>query len=656
VVKNLLLTPEKTFRRKIQEIILARRVEDALSKKEIMALYLNQIYFGQGRYGVVEAARYYFHKELKDLNEGEMAYLGGLPQAPEAISGSSKRGGARLQYVLNQLLANGKIDLATAEKYKDMPVPPYDDAKREPIAPEVVDLVKADLEKRYGAKDLDTMGGEVRVTVRPDMQQLARAALQKKLRAYDAKHGIGAPSRKVAAAKIDDEIAKLGKKLGKGGPKNGGIYPSVVTAVDDAGSAMTVDLGAGPVTMALGADERLNPDKKKPSQRFAPGDVVDVVWGDALKFPSGPEGAVVIIDVKTRDVLALVGGFHVHPGEFNRAVQAKRQAGSTFKPILYAAAIGAKKYTPASIVNDAPDVIGSYKPKDYGNTFQGAVRLRYALAESINTVAVRMCFELGPPVVAAMAHAMGITSDLPDGDADLSVALGSGEVSPLELTNAFATFAAGGKAQPPRIVESINGEVEPPGDVSQAMTPETAYVITDMMRSVLEPGGTGAGAAKDLKVPAVGKTGTSNDKNHHERDAWFMGLTPEYAVGVWVGYDDNRPLGAKQTGGALALPVFVDVINKIGSKGRHFERPAGVVVVKIDKATGLLAPEGAPADSTLEEVFLDGTQPTEVAPTAGEVDTTTFVTDEYGDSDPATPPPDAADSGDDDDAQPVSHP
>jgi penicillin-binding protein 1A len=625
-----------------------------------MALYLNQIYFGQGGYGVVEAARYYFHKELSALNPGEMAYLAGLPQAPEAISGNAARGGLRLQYVLNQLLAHGKIDLATAKKYKDMPVPPFDDERKDPVAPEVVDLVRADLISQYGAKPLDTLGGEVRVTVRPEMQKLARAALQKRLRAYDRSHKIGVPSRKVAADKVDAEIAKLAKKLPKHGPKAGATYPAVITKVSDAG--LTIDLGAGPTTLALGPDERLNPDKKKAAERFARGDVIDVIAGDTPRFPIGPEGAVVIIDVKTRDVLALVGGYHVHPGEFNRAVQAKRQAGSTFKPFVYAAAIGAKKYTPASIVNDAPDVIGTYKPKDYGSTFKGAVRLRYALAESINTVAVRICYELGPAVVAAMAHAMGVESELPDGDNDWSVALGSGEVTPLELTNAFATFAAGGKAQAPHIVHSVNGEILHAEPATQAISPQVAYVVVDMMRSVLEKGGTGAGAAKDLKVPVVGKTGTSNN----ERDAWFVGLTPDYAVGVWVGYDDNRPLGAKQTGGAVSLPVFVDVINQIGSKGRRFDKPTGVVVARIDAATGLLAPEGAPADASLDEVFLDGTQPTEVAPLPGEVDTDTFVTDEYGDvpaassgDDDALPPEEPAGGGpgnDDDDAQPASHP
>jgi penicillin-binding protein 1A len=558
----------------------------------------------------------------------------------------------RLQYVLNQLLAHGKIDLATAEKYKDMRVPPFDDERKDPIAPEVVDLVRADLTATHGPKELDTLGGEVRVTVRPEMQKLARAALQKRLRAYDKKHDIGVVSRKVAPAKIDAEIAKLAKKLPKKGPKAGETYAAVVTRVSDADGAMTIDLGAGPVAMKLERNERLNPDDKKPSARFAPGDVVKVIAGAEPIFPIGPEGAVVIIDVKTRDVLALVGGFHVRPGEFNRAVQAKRQAGSTFKPILYAAAIGDGKYTAASIVNDAPDVIGTYKPKDYGSTFQGSVRLRYALAESINTVAVRICFELGVAAVAEMAHAMGIESELPDRPGDLALALGSGEVTPLELTNAFATFAAGGKAQAPHIVQSVDGELVRPGPTTQAMTPQTAYVVLDMMRSVLEKGGTGAGAGKDLKVPAVGKTGTSNN----ERDAWFIGLTPDYAVGVWVGYDDNRPLGAKQTGGSVSLPVFVDVINQIGSKGRRFDRPSGVVVARIDAATGLLAPEGAPAESSLDEVFLDGTAPTETATLAGEVDEDNFVTDEYGDVVAEPSAPDEPPQETDDDAQPASHP
>jgi penicillin-binding protein 1A len=331
------------------------------------------------------------------------------------------------------------------------------------------------------------------------------------------------------------------------------------------------------------------------------------------------------------EVVAMVGGRDYGQSTFNRATQARRQPGSTFKPFVYAAAIASGRYTAASLVNDAPDVYDLWKPKNYGSCCEGPVRLRHALAKSINTVAIRVCHDLGPPVVAQLARAMGIESTLPE---HLSLSLGSGEVTPLELTNAFATFAAGGVVQPPRMVEAIDGKATEPGPAAQALPAEVAHVVVDMMRSVLEPGGTGAGARKDLKVTVAGKTGTSND----ERDAWFVGITPEYAIGVWIGHDDNRPLGAKQTGGSLALPVFVEVVKALGPRPRKFDRPVGVVEARVDKATGLLAAPGAPGDASYVEVFVAGSVPVEVAAAPGEVDTSTFITDEYGDG---APPADA---------------
>ena len=665
VVKNLLLTPQKTFRRKMQEIILARRLENALSKEEILALYLNQIYFGQGRYGIVEASRYYFGKELDELDVGQIAYLAGLPQAPETISENPERGADRRAYVLNQLLRHGKIDEATAQKHVNDPVPELRKPPT-PVAPEVVDLVRAELRAEHGDSELDTLGAEVRVSVKPALQRAAREALRERLRAYDAKQKVGIPIRKVAPGKVDAELARLKKKLPSGGPVAGEVYPALVTRVHDADQEIEVDLGGWTAAVPLAGDDalRFNPDGKKPSERFAPGDVVEVMvprglgeaaanrvkhgGGRLARLAPGPDGAVVVIDVKTRKVLALVGGFDGRPGAFNRAIQARRQPGSTFKPFVYAAAIASGRYTAASIVNDAPDVFDLWKPKNYGKCCEGPVRLRYALAKSINTVAIRVCHDLGPSAVAALANAMGVESELPE---HLSLSLGSGEVTPLELTNAFATFAAGGKHVPPRIVEAVDDKLAVPPEPTDALAPEVAYIVLDMMTAVMQPGGTAATAGKGLKITVAGKTGTSND----ERDAWFVGLTPDYAIGVWVGHDDNRPLGDKQTGGAVAAPVFVDVLKATGARDRKFERPAGIAEVRIDKATGLLAPEGGPADSSYLEVFIPGTTPTEVAPLPGEVDTDTFITDEYGD-----PEPDETDETDEtdaeDDAQPVAHP
>jgi penicillin-binding protein 1A len=678
VVKNLVLSPERTFKRKIQEIILARRLERSLTKEEILTLYLNEIYLGHGRYGIQEASRFYFGKDVDKLNVGEAALLAGLPQSPENLSPhkSPQRAKERQTYVLNRLAQLGKLPADEARQWIDRPIPlvkaPFPHLG---AAPEWIDLVKRELIAQRGEKELDTMGAVVRTTMDARVQDAAHAALQKGLRAYDDRHKVGRAFRKVKADKVDAEIANLKRRLPKGGPVSGQVYPALVTAVSDgdgvAGS-LDVDLGGWPSKVRLGGsddDERLNPTvdgkRKKPSERFARGDVIEVLAakvadtstdpadsatsGDGEKKPAakadgkkmvwmtrlapGPEGAVVVIKVGSREVAGLVGGFSSRAAGFNRATMAHRQPGSSFKPFVYAAAIDAGKYTAATMVNDAPEVYDLWKPQNYAkDTFEGAVRLRYALAKSINTVAIRVAHDVGPQAVADLAKKMGIASPLP---IELSLALGSGEVTPIEMTNAIATFAAAGQYAPPRFVATIDGKASPGDAPVPALRPEVAYVVTDMMRSVVSEG-TGQGAAK-LGIPVAGKTGTSNDA----RDVWFVGITPDWAVGVWVGYDDNRSLGRKETGGVMAVPIFVDTARGMGATAKKFPRPAGVVEVRIDKATGLLAADGSPEGTWLTEVFLAGSQPTEVAPLPGEVDEDTFVTDEYGDEalgeEPAAP-------------------
>jgi penicillin-binding protein 1A len=346
----------------------------------------------------------------------------------------------------------------------------------------------------------------------------------------------------------------------------------------------------------------------------------------------------VVIDPKTRRVLAVVGGFAFHPGDFNRATMAKRQAGSTFKPFVYATAIDSGEFTPASIVNDAPEVYNLWKPENYEKgKFEGPVRLRHALAKSINTVAIKVVHDITPKRVAATAKAMGVESKLPE---ELSLALGSGEVTPLELTNAFATFAAGGKLAPPQVLRRVGSQAASAPGSKQVIRPEVAYVIVDMMRSVVNEGT--AGAARALKMDIAGKTGTSNDA----RDAWFVGMTSDVVIGVWVGFDDfKRPLGRGEAGGKSALPIFIDLMKKVGKKDSRFVRPTGVAEARIDRTTGLLAADGAPDKTWYTEVFLAGTAPTEVAPMPGEATADSFVQDAYEDvygDDPQGAPQDPA--------------
>lgn len=651
VVKTFLLNPERTYKRKIQEIILARRLEQALSKEDILALYLNQIYYGHGRYGVLEAARYYFGKELDELNAGEAAMLAGLVQSPERISprkpANRERAKRRQQYVLEQMVHRGYLAEDEARKWINEPIRIVKDPfPHLGVAPEWIGLARQELVALHGEERLDTLGGQVITTVDLAAQEAALEALRQGLRDYDARRGYGRPLKHVAADKIDAEVKRLARRLPKNGPRHGEDYPAVVREVHAADGELVVDLGnwRAAVRVSDDADERVNPDGKPIDQRFRAGDVVRVMLPKSAPetppkhaersalLARGPEGAVVVLDPDTREVLALVGGYGVEVAGFDRATQAKRQPGSTFKPVVYAAALASGRYTPATIVNDAPEVYNLWKPKNYKEgAFEGPVRLRHALAKSINTVAIRVLHDLGPETVVDLARRMGISSRLP---AELSLALGSGEVTPLELTNAFATLAAEGATAPPRLVQELRGvradiELPEPAPAEQVLPPEIAYLTLDMMTSVITEG-TGTAAAS-LGMPVAGKTGTSNEA----RDAWFVGLTPGFAVGVWIGFDDNRPLGGRESGGTTALPVYVELMKRIGKNERsaQWTRPAGVNTVAIDKATGLLAPQGAPEGSFYTEVFIAGTEPKEYAPAPGEAAADTFVTDEYMDYD-----------------------
>ncbi|MEO7736014.1 MAG: PBP1A family penicillin-binding protein [Kofleriaceae bacterium] len=715
VVKTFLLTPERTFRRKIQEIILARRIEKALTKQEIMTLYLNQIYFGHGRYGIEEAARFYFGKHVAQLNIGEAAMLGGLPKSPEDISPRKhpQRAKERQTYVLTRLASMGKLTVAEAQKWIDAPIQiverPFPELGS---APEWVDLVKRQLVKLNNGNEaaLDTLGAKVRTTLDPSLQAVAQRALQGGLRAVDKRHGIGRPVRTIKADKIDDEIVKLAKHLPRTGPVPREIYDAVVTQVSDDDHELVVDLGDWKASIVLGTDEdaRFNPPDgegniKQPSERFKPGDIVLVVTPPAVAvakpadddddeprgaktaqtakpskaaapkpveadddkptkaahddrkprkaakpaeddarpakrvaltpkhakhrvvFSPGPEGAVVIIDLKSRKVRALVGGYASKVAGFNRATQAHRQPGSSFKPFVYAAAIDSGKYTAAKVVNDAPEVFDEFpqwKPKNFETgKFEGPVRLRYALSKSINTVSLRIAYDVKPENIVALAKKMGIASPL---TAEMSIALGSNEVTPLEITNAVATLALGGVAGEPQFVDAIDGKAVVAAAGEQVLRPEVAYVVTDMMRSVINEGT--AAAAQVLKIPIAGKTGTSNDA----KDTWFLGLTPDYAIGVWIGFDDNRSMG-HETGGAAAVPVYVEMMKHMSQPAKPFARPAHVVEATIDKATGLLAPDGAPKGSTMTEVFVEGTAPTAIAPMPDDVTEENKTKGEYED-------------------------
>ena len=655
VVKTFLLTRERIFKRKFQEIILARRLESSLSKQEILTLYLNQIYLGHGRYGIVEASRFYFGKEVADLNYGEIATLASLPKAPERLSPKKKANQKRIKnrqnYVLRQMVVNNHLSQKEAQHWIESPIEtiaePFPALKQ---APEWVDIMRQYLTERYGKEKLFNLGKTVVATVDLEFQQKATEALRKGLLDLDIRQSYGRVVRSVKENKIDREIRLLKKAFESEKPPEGPIYEAVVTAVHDAnGSApgeLVVDWGIGQGSALIEGivEHRFNPEEKTASQRFAIGDVVKVVptlkskalpqfSEQGFRMAPGPEGAMVVLDPKTRHVLALVGGYKSRVADFNRALRAKRQPGSAFKPFVYTAAIESHKFTAATVINDAPEIYEFWKPKNYiKGKFEGRVRLRQALARSINTVAIRIMNQVKPRSVVDIAHKMGIQSELP---LELSLALGSGEVTPIELVNAFCTFASGGKfAEPKMIIDSdieldlLNVEQNQEYVGEQVIAEDAAYVMIDMLRSVVTEG-TG-GRARALKIDVVGKTGTSNDA----RDAWFIGMMPDLVVGVWVGFDFPYGLGRGEHGSRTAAPIFVEFAQSIKErlKGEFFHRPDNIITVRIDNRTGLLAAPSMPDADTRSEVFIEGTEPKEVAPSLEEYDLDSFTLKQYGSS------------------------
>jgi penicillin-binding protein 1A len=640
VVRNVLLGDlRRTFDRKMREVLLSRRLEAELSKDEILELYLNQVYFGRGRWGIEEAARDDFGKSAKDLTIAEAALIAGRLPKPESCSPrvDMKCALARRAYVLGQMHEKGFLPDAGYTAAKDEPVrmAPEEQASGQ-LAPEAIEIARKVL--REAVHDDAARGGyTITTTIDPHLQEAARKAVREGLAAYDKRHGLAGPLK----APVAPSATRGGKAAppSKDAPYEGTptfeshkVYMGVVTAADDA--AGTFDVRVGTVTgfLKIADCERYDVPPKgasspAPPSVFAPvgahvrvsllapvpgPDPSGVVAKVPLRIESGPEGALVALDVRSRQVLAIVGNYEAASGGLDRATQAHRQPGSTFKPIVYSYALHSRRYTPATLVDVTPATFaGGYHPANYeGWASTDPLRLREALANSVNVVAVRVLDDVGPANVVEWAQSLGIRGPLKP---DLSLALGSYEVEPIELAGAYATFAAGGEYDEPRLVTRIVG---PDGkDVTLAPLPPPrrvldeaeSYVVTDMLESVVDHG-TGQ-RAKELRRPVAGKTGTSN----LSKDTWFAGYTTSTAAVVWVGYDDGKPLGGSEQGAVTALPAWVSFMKVACDKKppSQFPRPAGVVSVTIDAKSGKLPYSGD--TETMDEVFLAGTEPTEVA-------------------------------------------
>ena len=633
VVKLGLLTPEQTISRKIRELILARKLENTLSKDEILHLYLNHVNFGHGRYGIQEAAQYYYDKDVSELTLAEAALLAGLPQAPTRLSPRRHLQTAlkRQQYVLSQLsekrelywpdLSESEIEAARTEDVTPRPL-----RKNTGKAPEIMAIARRTLRELEGKKALKQGGYEIYTTIDLDLQEQARNALQHGLTEIDKRQERQGP---VSRKQQKLEPSAKTDSLSMGRP-----YIATVTDADNDSEQIDLDVAGHPAVLPMKHVARYNPEHYTASEFAKPGDLLPVSIQQMatttkpaiLRLERGPEGAVVVIDPRSRGIIILVGGYQKSSG-FNRATHALRQPGSAFKPIIYAKAIQTRHFTPASTVVDAPAVYNEWKPQNYERWhYRGAVRLRQALAKSINMVAIRVLENIGTRQVARFARDLGFTSKLEE---NMALALGASSVTPLELTNAYATFAAGGHWAPTHVIDKIvapNGEElslpphEPERDV---MTPEEAYVITDMLQSVITEG-TGS-LARKLKMPLAGKTGTSNSV----RDAWFVGYSPSLVTSVWIGFDDSRPIGKRENGARSALPIWVDVMKAANpsTQQANFAIPSGVRFAKIDPASGLLAYDGQL--DAIPEVFLPGTSPTHVARSPEIADPGMFMMEQF---------------------------
>ncbi|QDG49673.1 PBP1A family penicillin-binding protein [Persicimonas caeni] len=658
VIKNLVLTPERKIERKIKEIILARELEKNLTKEDILYLYLNTIYLGHGNYGVEEASRFYFGKSARDLDIHEAAVLAGITQSPERLSPKKhpEEAKKRRAYVLEQLWKKGFIEEATYREADKKPIETVPYHKSYPHvgkAPYFVEHVRKLLVDKYGPEKVYTGGLRVHTTLDLDKQTAAKGSLREGLRVYDARREYYEPVRKLSGNKVDAFIAKQAKALAKKGLSKGKVYEAVVVSVDPKTELVKLNLGDVPARLLLRPKSRIlgeGKDRKTVDEKFERGHVLEVMplavepddeGSVPVEFKRGPDSALVSIDPKTRDVVAMVGGYSFEYNEYNHATQAKRQTGSTFKPFVYGAALASKGVTPATIYLDSPAVFKldggkSWSPKNSDGRWRGPIRVREGLGASRNVVAVRILRDIGLEKATEFAKKIGIKSPIVQ---NFTMVMGSSEITPLEMTNAYATFASGGLYGEPRFitrVETANGETDTfETRIERVLAPEVAYIISDLMTAVTmgyvdssgtRRGGTAGALRKGFDRPFAGKTGTTNES----RDAWFIGFTPQYVAGAWVGFGDNSPLGPKEYGGRVAGPIWRDYMKIIHEKleVKKFEPPSsGISTATIDPATGKLARQDG-----VEEVFLSGTAPTTYAPVnqGGEEDD--FLMNQFGTS------------------------
>jgi penicillin-binding protein 1A len=652
VAKNFLLTNEVSFQRKIKEALLALRIERTYSKQKILELYLNEIYLGFGAYGVAAASLLYFDKSVHELTIAEAAYLAALPKGPNNYNPFRRHDDAvaRRNYVLDRMAEDGYITIAQADKSKKDPLTVTVRPTGAHIfaAEYFAEEVRRYLYEKYGEKKLYDGGLSVRTTLNPKVQVMARKAMINGLVNFDEGQGYRGPIaniqsggdwgvklaevkslydvdpwRMAVVLQVDDQSARIGLQP----PRD----PAGAVVKDREVAIVTLD-GVKWAKPASGTSKPI----QKVTQVLSVGDVIYVSPTDQqgqYRLRQIPEisGAMVVMDPHTGRVLAMVGGFSFDQSQFNRATQALRQPGSSFKPIVYAAALD-NGYTPSTIVMDAPIEIdmgaggGVWKPENYGGKFFGPSTLRFGLEQSRNVMTVRLAQDLGMPLIAEYAKRFGVYDELPP---YLSYALGAGETTVLRMVTAYSMFDNGGRRVIPTLIDRIqdryghtiykhdqrecigcdaakwDNQVEPTlvDRREQVIDAMTAYQITSLMEGVVQRGT--ATVVREVGKPIAGKTGTTND----EKDVWFIGFSPDIVCGVYMGFDKPRHIGRLATGGHLAAPIVKDFLKValVDKPPIPFNVPPGIKLIRVDAKTGMRA---GPGDiKVILEAFKPGTAP-----------------------------------------------
>ena len=638
VAKNFFLTSERSFSRKINEILLALQIERELSKNEILELYVNKIYLGNRAYGIEAAAQVYYGKSIRDTSLAQMAMIAGLPKAPSRFNPlvNPTRALERRDWILGRMYSLGRID---KQRYDEALAEPINVSYHVPapelVAPYIAEMARAEMVGRYGSEAY-TEGFNVTTTVPSDLQIAANNAVREGLITYDQRHGYRGPESRLPGMTKENWLSELSKQTSLGG-----LEPAIVTSVEKSGILVLLRSGEEQVVAwdsmkwarPFLNTNSLGPRPQQPADVSQIGDLIRVQRQDdgSLRFVQLPaaQSALVSLDPNNGAIRALVGGFSFEQSNYNRAAQAKRQPGSSFKPFVYSAALD-KGYTAATLVNDAPIVFADdalsqvWRPKNDNNTFLGPIRLREALYRSRNLVSIRLLQDLGINSTLSYIERFGFErKDLPP---NLSLALGTASLTPMEIAEGWSTFANGGYKIEPYLIERIedrNGKqlfnanpAQTPAGIEQLVQQRsttlivgdqplpaepilaeqiidgrTAYIMTSMLQDVIKRG-TGRRAMAMGRDDLAGKTGTTNES----KDSWFSGYNADYITTVWAGFDQPESLGRNEYGGTVALPIWISYMGAaLKDKPSHLlPEPEGLLTLRVDPHSGRTATPDTP--------------------------------------------------------------